>query len=133
MNGNRIFVVDDDPNALRLIAVNLEARGYKTLSFRTGTRALSQLERSTPDLVILDIALPGVDGMELTRRLRKISAVPIIVVSAKAEGGTRQEALELGADDYITKPFGVEELLARIRAILRSSGGPYPVQVQRNC
>ena len=121
MNGKRIFVVDDDPGILRLVAANLEARGYEAFTFSSGTPALAELDHSKPDLVILDILLPGVDGMELVHRIRALSAVPIGMISAKEGVGTKLEALDLGADDYLTKPFSIEELLARVRAISRRS------------
>ena len=119
MNGKKIVVVDDDPGILRLISSNLEARGYEAPAFSSGTPALEYLGEQRPDLVILDILLPGVDGMELVRRIRGSSGVPIMMVSGKEEVNTKLEALDLGADDYLTKPFSVEELLARVRAILR--------------
>ena len=118
--------MDDDPNIARLLAANLEARGYQVSSFNSGSPALRGLGDSVPDLVILDIILPGMDGIEVMRRIRETSAVPVMMVSAKAELATKLEALNLGADDYLTKSFGVEELLARVRTILRRSGGPSP-------
>ena len=124
MDRKRIFVVDDDPNILRLISVNLEARGYRAITFRTGSPALRQLESRRPHLVVLDVLLPSVDGIELVRRIHSVSTVPIMMVSARAEMATKLEALDLGADDYLTKPFGVEELLARVRAILRRCDVP---------
>ena len=122
MKGNKIFVVDDDPGILRLIGANLEVRGYESLIFNSGTLALAQLDDSKPDLVILDILLPGVDGIELVRRIRETSGVPIMMISAKEGVDTKLEALDLGADDYLTKPFSIEELLARVRSILRRAG-----------
>ena len=116
-------MVDSDPDTLWLIAVNLEARGYEALTFSSSAMALAQLEHSTPDLIILDIVIPGIDGLELIRRVRQVSKVPMMIVSAKADMSTKLEALEAGADDYLTKPFGVEELLGRIGAILRRSVG----------
>ena len=121
MKGKRIFVVDDDPGILRLISINLEAREYKAFVFNSGTMALGQLDYLEPDLVILDILLPGVDGIELVRRIRSISGVPITMVSAKEAVDTKLEALDMGADDYVTKPFSIEELLARARCISRGA------------
>lgn len=123
MTVKRIFVVDDDPGILRLITANLDAMGYEAWSFSSGTPAVSQLRQTAADLVILDIWLPGVDGIELVRRIREMSGVPIMMISANEEVSTKLEALDLGADDYLTKPFSVEELLARVRAILRRSNG----------
>ena len=126
MKGKTIFVVDDDPGILRLVAVNLEARGYEARMFNSGGMALAEMKRSEPDLAILDILLPGYDGIELVRRIRETSGVPIMMISAREEVATKLEALELGADDYLTKPFSIEELLARIRSILRRSVGSAP-------
>ena len=121
MRSKKILVVDDDPGILRLISANLRARGYEPPTFSSGTPALEYLGDESPDLIILDILLPGVDGMELVRRIRGLSGVPIMMVSGKDEIDRKLEALDLGADDYLTKPFSVEELLARVRAILRRS------------
>ncbi len=135
MKGKRIFVVDDDPGILRFISINLEARGYKAFVFNSGTMALGQLDYLEPDLVILDILLPGVDGIELVRRIRSISGMPITMVSAKEAVDTKLEALDMGADDYVTKPFSIEELLARARCILRRSvdGAPLEMAVSYRC
>ena len=121
MRGKKVFVVDDDSGMLRLIATNLEARGIEASTFNNGSLALAQMSHSTPDLVILDILLPGLDGIELVRRIRETSEVPIMMISGKAEVDAKLEALDLGADDYVTKPFSVRELLARVWAILRRS------------
>ena len=129
MKGKKICVIDDDPGILRLIASNLEVRGYEPLVFNSGQQALAELDRSEPELVILDILLPGVDGIELVRRIRETSGVPIIMVSAREAVDTKLEALDLGADDYLTKPFSIEELLARVRSILRKSTDSMPLQM----
>ena len=121
MKGQIIFVVEDDPNILMLIATHLEARGYDALTFDSSDQVLDQLKRSIPNLIILAFSLPEINGIELLRRIREISEVPIMMVSAKSDVTTKLEALEQGADDYLTKPFGIEELLARVRAILRRS------------
>ncbi len=126
MDTKPIFVVEDDPNISRLIAANLEARGYKAMTFSSGSPALTQLDNLAPELVILDIVLPGADGLEVVRQIREISKVPIMMISGRAEEDTKLEALDLGADDYLTKPLGVEELLARVRAILRRAANPSP-------
>jgi two-component system KDP operon response regulator KdpE len=115
----RILVVDDEPQLTRVLRTGLKSRGYDV---RVAADGLSGFETFTdwhPDLVITDLAMPVVDGLELCRRVRAISPVPIIVLSAKGEEKTKVEALDIGADDYITKPFGIDELLARVRALLR--------------
>ena len=129
MQKQRIFVVDDDPGMLRLITANLNARGYETVSSSNGSLALKALEVQEPDLTILDILMPGLDGIELLRRLRDRSSVPILMVSAKADVAAKLETLDLGADDYLTKPFSVEELLARVRAVLRRAESPNPQEM----
>jgi two-component system, OmpR family, KDP operon response regulator KdpE len=115
----RILVVDDEPQLTRVLRTGLKSRGYDV---RTAADGLSGFETFTdwhPDLVITDLAMPVMDGLELCRRVRAVSPVPIIVLSAKGEEKTKVEALDLGADDYVTKPFGIDELLARVRASLR--------------
>ena len=115
----RALVVEDDPNIVDLIRSNLAVRGYDTVVSTDGARALNLLETEEPDIVLLDLMLPEVDGFELCRLIRERSSVAIIVVSAR--GGERDKitALNMGADDYMTKPFSIEELLARITATLR--------------
>jgi two-component system KDP operon response regulator KdpE len=115
----RILVVDDEPNILATIAPLLRARGYDVLSAMTGRAALEAVERDKPDLVVLDLGLPDLDGVEVCRHVRQDSGVPILVLSARGAEGDKVRALDAGADDYVTKPFGAEELLARIRAALR--------------
>ena len=115
----RILVVDDEPQLTRVLRTGLKSHGYDV---RVAADGLSGFETFTdwhPDLVITDLAMPVMDGLELCRRLRANSQVPIIVLSAKGEEKTKVEALDIGADDYITKPFGIDELLARVRALLR--------------
>ena len=124
MRGERIFVVDDDPGIARLISTNLAYRGFETMTFSSGSLAMAELRRTPPALVVLDILLPGDDGIEITRRIREVSGVPIMMVSAREDMEVKLEALNLGADDYMTKPFSVEELLARVRTILRRARGP---------
>jgi len=121
MHHLRILIVDDDPAILRFLKANLEARGYETLMAVDGAEALQVVGRELPDLVILDIMLPKVDGFEVCRRLREWSQIPIIMLSAKGDVIDKVECLNLGADDYVTKPFGVEELMARIKAVFRRS------------
>jgi two-component system KDP operon response regulator KdpE len=114
-----ILVVDDEPQILRVMRASLPARGYDLRTTATGEEALESISRETPDLIILDLVLPGMSGLEVCRRVREFSSVPIIVLSAKGAEGEKVAALDSGADDYVTKPFGLEELLARMRAVLR--------------
>jgi two-component system, OmpR family, KDP operon response regulator KdpE len=118
-DATRILVVEDDRNIVDLIRANLSVRGYDVIVSDDGSKTLWLLEVERPDLVILDLMLPGADGFELCREIRERSPVGIIVVSARRGEHDKVSALNLGADDYITKPFGVEELLARISATLR--------------
>ena len=115
----RALVVEDDPNIVDLIRSNLAVRGFDTVVSADGTRALQLLETEEPDIVLLDLMLPEVDGFELCRRIREQSSVAIIVVSARGGERDKVTALNVGADDYMTKPFSIEELLARITATLR--------------
>lgn len=115
----RILVVDDESQILRVLRRGLSARGYEVQTASNGEEALSVFAQWPADLVITDLSMPQMAGLELCRRLRKLSPVPIIVLSVKGEERTKVEALDSGADDYITKPFGMDELLARIRAALR--------------
>ncbi len=115
----RILVVDDEPSIVELIRVNLEDGGYDVGVAADGDEALERFSQEAWDLVILDLMLPGVDGIEVCRRIRKESQVPIIMLTAKADEIDRVLGLEMGADDYVTKPFSPRELLARVRAILR--------------
>lgn len=115
----RILVVDDEPQLIRVLRTGLKSRGYDIRSAADGLAGLELFTDWHPDLVITDLAMPNVDGLEFCRRLREISQVPIIVLSAKGEEKTKVEALDVGADDFVTKPFGIDELLARVRASLR--------------
>ncbi len=119
----RVLVVDDDPRLQRTLAIALRAHGHEVVTAGDGRTAVQSVLEDAPDVVILDLGLPDLDGTEVLRRLRSGSAVPVIVLSARHESDDKIEALDLGADDYVTKPFGVEELLARVRAALRR-GGP---------
>jgi DNA-binding response OmpR family regulator len=114
-----ILVVDDDPKILRLLRVELTAQGFQVLVAERGREALEVVERQRPDLVILDIIMPGMDGLEVLRRLRESSGVPVILLTAKGTDADKIIGLELGADDYLAKPFNPEELTARVRAVLR--------------
>jgi len=114
-----ILIVEDEPPIRRLLRTTLGAHDYRTLEAATGAEALSSLRHHRPDLVLLDLGLPDIDGQELIGRLRQIGPVPIVVLSSRGEEGAKVKALDAGADDYVTKPFGADELLARIRAALR--------------
>lgn len=116
-----ILVVDDDPAIVRTLAINLRARDYQVQVAHDGRTALQVLAEESPDLVLLDLGLPDLDGVGVLRRLRATSTVPVIVLSARHSSDDKVEALDLGANDYVTKPFGVEELMARIRAALRQA------------
>ncbi len=117
----QILVVDDEPRYLKLVRYNLEAAGYEVLTVASGEEALSTVAGTNPDLIILDIRLPGIDGYEVCTRIREFSATPIIMLTAKGEEREKVQGLRLGADDYITKPFGAEELVARVESVLRRS------------
>jgi len=114
-----ILVVEDDPPIRNLIAVTLKAHGYDYLTASTGDAAIMQASSHNPDVVFLDLGLPDVDGIEVIRRIRTWSDLPIIVISARSEDKDKIDALDAGADDYLTKPFSVEELLARLRVMQR--------------
>jgi two-component system KDP operon response regulator KdpE len=114
-----VLVVDDEQPLREFIRKNLAARGFQVHVAATGLEALAIFEQQPLDLIILDVMMPWLDGLEVTRRLRQRSAVPIIILTALGEQRDKVAALDLGADDYLTKPFGVEELLARVRAVLR--------------
>ena len=119
----RVLVVDDDETIRRTLRINLRARGYEVEEVATGADALSTVDDAPPDLVILDLGLPDVDGVEVLRRLRRTSRVPVVVLSARQQSDDKVEALDEGADDYVTKPFGMDELMARVRSALRRGGG----------
>lgn len=117
---SRILIVDDEPAIRRFLRTSLTVQGYLTLEAETGEEALNALARNRVDLVVLDLGLPDIDGLEVLRRLREShSSVPVIVLSSRADEPGKVQALDVGADDYVTKPFGMEELLARLRAALR--------------
>ena len=117
--GARILTVDDEPSIRRSLQVHLEGNGYIVFMASSGEQALKAMTQRAPDVVIADLVLPGIDGIELTRQIRETSKVPIIVLSAIGEERKKVDALELGADDYVTKPFNMDELVARVRAVLR--------------
>lgn len=121
--GARILVVDDEASIRRSLKKNLETRGYTVDAAETGEKAIKAFENRRPDLFILDLLMPGMGGIDVVRKLRAVSTIPIIVLSAVGEEAQKVQALELGADDYMTKPFGMEELFARIRSLLRRAAG----------
>ena len=131
--GARILVVDDEPQIRRSLQVNLESRGYPVVVADDGEQALEAFSHRPPDVVVVDLLLPGMDGIELTRRIRARSSVPIIFLSAIRDEVKKVEALESGADDYVTKPFNMEELLARIRSLLRRVAGAKGSQPVYTC
>ncbi|MET0516355.1 MAG: response regulator transcription factor [Nitrospiraceae bacterium] len=126
--GARILVVDDEPQIRRSLQVNLEARGYSVTTAWNGVAALESCTNRMPDVIIMDLMLPDIAGVEVTKRLREYATVPIIVLSAIEDERQKVTALEMGADDYVTKPFGMEELLARIRSVLRRAAGAHRLQ-----
>jgi two-component system KDP operon response regulator KdpE len=119
---SRVLVVDDEPQITRVLKTVLSSQGYQVRTAAEAESALSSLNEWHPELVITDLYMPRMNGVELCRRIRAVSAVPIIVLSVKGEERTKVEALDSGADDYVTKPFGTDELLARVRAALRRRG-----------
>ena len=114
-----ILVVDDEPRVVELIRMNLEAEGFRVVSATGGYQALEKIAKELPDLVVLDIMMPDMDGFETLRRIRDVSSIPVIILSVMGQEFDRVRGLDLGADDYITKPFSPRELVSRIRAVLR--------------
>jgi DNA-binding response OmpR family regulator len=121
MTKTSILVADDDAQLLRLVTRNLQLEGYDVLAASNGQQALEEIERAVPDLVLLDVMMPKVDGFAVLERVREFSAVPVVMLTARGLEQDKVLALDLGADDYLAKPFSVEELLARVRAVLRRS------------
>ena len=117
----RVLVVDDEPQIVRALRINLRARQYEVYTALTGSQALEEAAQHPPDLVILDLGLPDLDGVDVIGGLRGWTDAPIIVLSGRADSADKVEALDAGADDYVTKPFGMDELLARMRAVSRRS------------
>jgi DNA-binding response OmpR family regulator len=117
----KIVTADDDPQLLRLVARNLQLEGYEVLTASDGQQALSLVEEHLPDLVLLDVMMPKLDGFSVCQRIREFSSLPIMILTARGQDQDKVRGLDLGADDYLTKPFSVEELLARVRAVLRRS------------
>lgn len=122
-----VLVVDDEPRIVNFVRMNLELEGCRVIAANNGREALDRVRDDLPEIVLLDIMMPGMDGFEVLRRLRQFSAVPVIVLTAKDEADDRVRGLELGADDYIGKPFEHRELVSRIRAVLRRHATPPPM------
>ena len=123
MTGKRVLVVDDDVKTVKLVKLYLNRDGYRVLTAYDGLEALRRAREGHPDLIVLDLMLPGIDGLEVCRTLRKESDVPIIMLTARTTDHDRLTGLDLGADDYVTKPFSPRELAARVRAVLRRIPG----------
>jgi two-component system KDP operon response regulator KdpE len=121
-NTYRILVVDDEPEIRRFLRASLKTHQHEVVEADTGTLAITQLREQNPDLIILDLGLPDIDGVEVTRRIRMWNQVPIIILSVRSREADKIEALNAGADDYLTKPFGVGELLIRIQVVMRRVG-----------
>ena len=132
MEKKRILIVDDDPAILRLLSTNLKARGYDVITAVNGEESLEAVQRDFVDLMILDLMMPKVDGVEVVRRVREWSDVPIIILSARGDENAKVKCLELGADDYLTKPFGIAELMARIKTAFRHVGDAASSPAQAN-
>jgi DNA-binding response OmpR family regulator len=124
MAGERVLAVDDEPRYLEIIRFNLEAAGYQVDSAATGEEAVEAVAAKEPDLIVLDVMLPGIDGFEVCSRVRERSSCPIIMLTAKGAEDDKVRGLRLGADDYVTKPFSAQELLARVEAVLRRVRAP---------
>jgi DNA-binding response OmpR family regulator len=116
-----VLVADDDPQLLRLVTRNLQFEGYEVLSVSDGQQAFEQIEARAPHLILLDVMMPRMDGFTVCQKVREFSQVPIIILTARGQDQEKVRGLDLGADDYLTKPFSIEELLARVRAVLRRS------------
>jgi two-component system, OmpR family, KDP operon response regulator KdpE len=132
-NHRRILVVDDEPQITRVLRTSLSSQGYDIRVANDGETALEIMKDWTPELVITDLSMPNMDGLELCRRIRSVSQIPIIVLSVRGEERTKIQALDAGADDYVTKPFGIDELLARVRAHLRrapAAGSEAPTLIE---
>ena len=124
----RILVVDDEPRMVRFVRMNLELEGYQVSTASNGLEALDKVREEIPDLVILDIMMPEMDGYETLERIRQVFGVPVIMLTVKAEEEDKVRGLELGADDYVTKPFSPRELVSRVKAALRRAEMPSQAQ-----
>ena len=119
-----VLLIEDEPEIRRFLRTSLPSHGYRLYEATTGADGLTQAQARNPDIILLDLGLPDVDGTEVIRQVREWSTIPILVLSAREQEQAKVAALDLGADDYVTKPFGVNELLARMRAALRHVAGP---------
>ena len=128
--GARVLIVEDDPNVAEVVGRYLEREGYRVETVADGAKGLERALADPPDLVILDLMLPSIGGLEVCRRLRSVVPVPVIMLTARGEEADRIAGLELGADDYVAKPFSPRELTARVKAVLRRAAGPVPWQEQ---
>lgn len=123
MKKHKILIVDDEPKIIRFISANLKSLGHETAACSNGPEALESIDSFDPDLLLLDIMMPGMDGFEVLRRLRSFSNVPVIILTARSDSSDKVQGLNLGADDYLTKPFSLDELFARVNAVLRRFEG----------
>ena len=121
-----ILVVDDEPRIIEAVSMNLELEGYQVSAARNGYEALQKLTEDLPDLIILDVMMPEIDGFETLRKIREVSTVPVIMLTVKGEEIDKVKGLDLGADDYVTKPFSPKELVSRVKAVLRRVEMPTP-------
>ncbi|MDF2572903.1 MAG: walR, partial [Sporomusa sp.] len=117
----KIFIIDDEPKILRFISANLKSLGYEPHIFQNGSEALDKFDILDPELILLDLMMPGLDGITLLKRLRTFSNVPVIILTARGNANDKVQGLNMGADDYLTKPFSLDELFARVKAVLRRS------------
>ncbi len=131
MNEPTILVVDDEPSISEVVSIYLRRAGYQVVVAHDGQGALEALEREPPDLIVLDLMLPKMDGLEITRRLRAEGDTPIIMLTARREEADRIAGLEMGADDYVVKPFSPQELVSRVKAVLRRARGSGPASAER--
>jgi two-component system, OmpR family, response regulator len=128
----RLLIVEDEPSILELLSMSLRFAGFDVTTASTGPDALNRAREVQPDLVLLDVMLPGMDGFEVARTLRKDALVPVVFLTAKDATEDKVQGLTLGGDDYITKPFSLEEVVARVRAVLRRTGGGAPAEEERS-
>jgi DNA-binding response OmpR family regulator len=126
-----VLVVDDEPRLADVVRMNLEVEGYRVLTAANGMEALARLTQDLPDLVVLDVMMPEMDGFETLRHIRQVSSVPVIMLTVRAEEADRIKGLEIGADDYLTKPYSPRELQTRIKAVLRRAFAPVPTRRRR--
>jgi len=126
-----VLVVDDEPRLADVVRMNLEVEGYRVVTAANGMEALARLTQDLPDLVVLDVMMPEMDGFETLKRIREVSSVPVIMLTVRAEEADRIKGLEIGADDYLTKPYSPRELQTRIKAVLRRAFAPVPARRRR--